>query len=275
MKQSPLSFDLPSDEEEEEEEEERRKTVKSMFRFPIFGKAPMASTVLLLAENVVPIKNRRTPSGAQPTMKPDYLFGNSSKFSTGSKLPEINFEYVVWHHIDLTVKYVIASFLKNTTQKTDLVAELVKQFEEWNFMPFRSVYGGKIHADMKSDKVANPIKFWKELIKDHTLAAKAIADNTWNAGETWQVEKYGHKLQGLLTILGENRTQIGKYLTALTKSTEAQKLWDAHLICTSDYISALLLTQDHNGPVFGKAVFVCKLLGLELGGFLNKKAYNK
>lgn len=265
MKQNPLSFDLPSD---EEEEEDHRKALKSTFRFPVFGLSPMTSTILLLAENMVPKKYRRTPFGESPIMEPDYLFGGGGS-NKKLRFSEINFEYVVWHHIDLTVKYVIASFLENDTQKNELVAKLVKQFEEWNFVPFRSVYHGKIHADMKSDKLADPIKFWKKLIKDHTLAAKAIADNTW------QVGNYSRKLKGLLTILGENRTQIGKYLTGLTKSTEAQKLWDAHLICTSDYISALHLTQDHNGPTFGKAVFVCKLLGLELGGFLNKIAYNK
>ena len=252
------------------------KMTKSMYRFPVFGLNPMVSDMLLLAENVVPIKYRRTPSGQRPKKHPDYLFSGSDKdFS----LQEINFEYVVWHHIALTVEYVVASFLKNEEKKTALVKQLIEQFEQWGdaFDFFPSIYSVReeTHVDMKSDKIVDPIKFWKELILTHTVAAKTIADNTWNAGETWEVEKYSQKLEGLLTILGENRTQIGKYLTALTKSTEAQKLWDAHLICTSDYISALHATQDHNGSAFGKAVFVCKFLGLELGGFLNKMAYGK
>ena len=250
------------------------RTTKSMFRFPVFGIDPIASHMLLMAENMIPVKSRRTPTGQRPEKHPDYLFGSSS--TGGLRLPEINYEYVIWRHIDLTVKYVIASFLGNEEKKTKLVAKLVKQFEEWNFMPFRSVYyEGAKDSDLKSHKFPNSADFWKELLLQHTLAAKAIADSTWNMGETWQVKKYSQKLKGLLDILGENRTQIGKYLTALTKSTEAKKLWDAHLICTSDYISALHVTQDHNGSAFGKAVFVCKLLGLELGGVLNKIAYKK
>ena len=233
------------------------RTTKSMFRFPVFGRKPKASQMLILAETVVSINHRCTPMGEQPEQYPESL-GNTPDRKI------INFEYVLWHHIHLTVKYVVASFLKDDPKKKEMVKELVRQFKEWG--------EGFLFSDnikSQSDKPFELINFWEqELIRTHTLAAKAIADNSW------EVKNYSEKLKGLLVIMGQNRIQIGEFLTKLAGS-ETKTLWDAHLICTSDYISALQTTRDLNGSAFGKAVFTCKLLGLELGGLLNEKIHGR
>ncbi len=232
-------------------------TTKSMFRFPVFGRKPKASQMLILAETMVSINHRCTPMGEQPEQYPASL-GNTPDRKI------INFEYILWHHIHLTVKYVVASFLKDDPKKKEMVKELVRQFKEWG--------EGFLFSDnikSQSDKPFELINFWEqELIRTHTLAAKAIADNSW------EVKNYSEKLKGLLVIMGQNRIQIGEFLTKLA-GRETKTLWDAHLICTSDYISALQTTRDLNGSAFGKAVFTCKLLGLELGGLLNEKIHGR
>ncbi len=204
--------------------------------------------------------------GRRPEKYPKYLGGGGDKDKKN-----INFEYIMWHHIDLTVKYVIASFHADEKRQGELVGLLVKQFDEWG--EGLSNHPALQDADktpppsgmVSSDFPEGPISYWKEgLILQHTLAAKAIADSTWDFARA------SAKIDGLVKIAGENRNKI----KAFWGDKEAAQLWDAHLACTADYISALHLTTDANGPVFGRAVFICKLLGLEFGGFMNQKIYD-
>ncbi len=243
-------------------------TQKSKFVFPAFGDQMITHT-LLQAETAVPAKYRRTKMGRRPEKTPEHLGGD-----------KISYEYIMWHHIHLTVMYVVASFFGLEKSMAAAVNALVQQFDEWGaaFQGLSAVVKGRLDdaaAFVSEGVFKDAITWWKkDLILNHTLAAKAVADNTWSPGSATE------KIGGLGKITGQNRTDIFTFFDSLLgarsdAANEAKGFWDEHLICTADYVTALHLTHDPQGHIFGLAVFICKLLGLEFGGLLDQVIYGE
>lgn len=205
---------------------------------------------------------------------------------SGCSLPHHgDFVPIMEKHIQLTVDYVIKSWKHRFHQdplplNDPSVTALIQQFADWGRAidgratakgreVFRAVW--RELTDKMYAVEPSPGSLWvKDLIRDHTVFAKQLADAAWYPNVPDQVVR---KKKALEDITGKNAQRISRFWASLIFDTEIRKritiLWTSHLTCTLTYIETLQKTGNPKGAEFQDAVKDCLAKGGKFGQAVN------
>jgi hypothetical protein len=200
-----------------------------------------------------------------------------------------SFVPIMRKHIQLTIDYVIASWEHHDPDNpSDLplthptVQALVAQFQEWSqaingrvdaegMRAYRAGFNAIVDPNHQYMAVPPPGQLWSDqLILNHTVFAKHVADAAWYPDIPAQVEK---KKTALANITGTNNDRIGDFWGFLMPDPYARgavrRLWMSHLVCTAAYIDKLRNTNDPNGAAFHEKTAKCLEEGRQFGALLD------
>lgn len=192
------------------------------------------------------------------------------------------FENIMMEHIRLTRDYVVKSW-ENRFVGTDLplnnsaVQALIQQFQEWattidarvspvGWQRYRAALRTLTDKQWQDDP--SPGQLWaSELIRDHTVYAKNLADAAWYPNDPEQKRKKAKALQDITSL---NNERIGTFWIAVLDDQRSKKavreLWNSHLTCTAAYIDKLQETGDPSvGSEFDDLVQDCLEKGRKFG----------
>lgn len=198
-----------------------------------------------------------------------------------------SFKAIMLRHIELTVIYVVASW-HNRHTRTDLpldhpaVQALIQQFEDWRQAINDRVspealrqYSRIWHSltDRRYFRMPSPGELWvTQLIHNHTVFAKHIADAAWYPNDPQQQRK---KAKALADVTGLNNRRIAAFWASLVPpggpGRALDKWWDKHLKCTAKYIDTLARTGDpSHDSEFDRDVMACLSKGSVFGRILDR-----